>query len=154
MLSLTIDRKWKKEKYSIGRWYASNTYLTNSLENPDRGLTSNMSESEIKRIKVPGNTAIPLGTYQVVLSYSNKFRNKAWAKKYNGLVPEILGVKGFSGVRVHPLNYVSETDGCPGIGDNKTVGKLSNSVKRYYELMDNYIMPAWRGGELIMITIK
>ena len=154
MLDLLVRRKWKKEKYTIGRMFANGTYLFNTLEDTDRGLASWMTEAVIKTMKIAGITAIPTGTYEVRLTVSPKFKNKPWAKKYGGLVPEIVGVIGYSGIRIHPLTEASQTDGCVGVGDNTAVGKLSNSVKRYCELMDNYLMPAWTKGEKMEITIK
>jgi hypothetical protein len=69
-------------------------------------------------------------------------------------VPEILDVKGFSGVRIHPGNDQYDTDGCPLVGENKEKGRVINSVAKYYELMDNYLMPAHKRNDEIWITIK
>ena len=153
MLDLLIHRKWRKDTYTIGRFFARGKLLFNSLEDKDRGLVSFMAEETIKALKVPGKTAIPIGTYRLVLTVSEKFKTKAWAKKYGGLVPEIVGVPGYSGVRIHPGNKDADTEGCPLVGDNTAVGKLTNSVKRYCELMDYYIMPAHEKGETMEITI-
>lgn len=153
-MKLKTDRAWKKEAYTIGRFFVNGIRFYESLEDKDRGLNSGMSESEIASKKVYGKTAIPTGTYRVILSVSQKFKTRAWAKKYGGLVPEIVGVKGFSGVRIHPLNTAEESLGCLGIGENKVAGKIINSQKRYYELMDKYLIPAWSRKEEITITIK
>lgn len=153
-MRLKIDRAWKKAAYTIGRFFVNGIRLGESLEDPDRGLNSSMDEATIRAAKVYGETAIPTGTYRVVLSVSPKFKNKPWAQRYGGLVPEILGVKGWSGARIHPLTNASQTEGCIGVGENKKVGQLVNSRKKYYELMDKYLMPAWKSGEDIFITIK
>ena len=121
-------------------------------EDTDRGLEQRMPVGKINQIKIKGKTAIPKGTYKVVLSVSPKFKDRAWAKKYGGLVPEILDVKGFSGVRIHPGNRASDTEGCPLVGDNTAVGRLTNSTNRYYELMDK-LVPAWDRGEEITLEI-
>ena len=154
MLDLLVHRKWKKEKYTIGRIFANGTYLFNTLEDTDRGLASWMTEAVIKTMKIAGITAIPAGTYKVWLTVSQKFKNKPWAKKYGGKVPEIVSVIGFSGVRIHPGNTAADTEGCIIVGDNTAPGKLTGSTKRYYELMDNYIVPALERGEEITLTIK
>lgn len=57
--------------------------------------------------KVPGQTAIPAGCYQVVLSMSARFRC---------LLPEILNVPHFTGIRIHPGNTTADTAGCVLIG--------------------------------------
>lgn len=127
---------------------------SDTLEDKDRGLTSDMSLAAIKLRKIFCKTAIPTGTYRVKLTYSAKFANKSWAKKYGGLVPEILDVKGFSGVRIHPGNDQYDTDGCPLVGENKVKGKVINSVEKYCSLMNEYLIPAHRRNDVIWITVK
>lgn len=127
---------------------------SDTLEDKDRGLTSDMSLAAIKLRKIFGKTAIPTGTYRVKLTYSPKFANKPWAKKYGGLVPEILNVKGFGGVRIHPGNDQYDTDGCPLVGENKVKGKVINSVEKYYALMNEYLIPAHKRNDVIWITVK
>ena len=153
MVELLIDRRWKKANYTIGRFFVNGQRLCESLEDTDRGLQQRMPVGIINSKKVYGKTAIPTGEYDVVLSVSPKFKNRVWAKKYGGLVPEILNVKGYTGVRIHPLTSADQTEGCPGIGDNTIVGKLTNSQKRYYELMD-ILVPAFKAGERIILTIR
>ena len=154
MLRLKTQRAWKKADYTIGRFFVNDARFYESLEDTDRGTTSNYSVASIRLIKIAGRTAIPSGVYKVVLSVSPRFKSKAWAARYGGLVPEILGVKGFSGVRIHPGNTAADTDGCILIGENKAKGALVNSQKRYLELMDKYLMPAWNRKEEITITVE
>lgn len=153
MLKLMTDRAWRKPDYTIGRFFANGERVCESLEDTDRGLSQEMPTGRINSIKVYGHTAIPRGIYKVVLSVSKKFKGKPWAKRYNGLVPEILNVKGYSGVRIHPGNRAADTLGCILPGYNKKVGELVDSTKAYYLLMDNYILPAWKAGEEITIEI-
>lgn len=153
-MKLKVDRAWPKPTYTIGRWFVNGLRLHESMEDKDRGLNSSMPISDILAKKVYGQTAIPTGSYRVILSYSQKFANRAWAKKYGGLVPEIQNVPGYTGVRIHPMNTAEDSLGCIGIGENKEKGKIINSTKCYYELMDKYLMPAWSRKEEILITIK
>ena len=151
-MKLKIWRKWPKSGYTIGIFYISGKRICEVLEDTDRGLVSTMPTGKINQIKVKGKTAIPKGTYRVTLSVSPKFKDRVWGKRYDGLVPEVLNVKGFSGVRIHPGNRASDTDGCPLIGDNTAVGRLTNSTNRYYELMDS-LVPAFERGEDIILEI-
>lgn len=148
-----IERRWKKAAYTIGRLYVDGDLWCNTLEDTDRGLHSGMGEAYIASKKVYGKTAIPRGTYEVKLTYSPKFAKKAWAKKYGGLVPEIMNVKCFSGVRFHPLNKPEETDGCIGPGHNTKVGQVTNSTQCYYRLMDEVFVPAYEAGESVILEI-
>lgn len=111
-MDVKVERKYKKETYTVGNLYYRKdensewTFLCNTLEDRDRGLTSNMSEEEIKSKKVYAQTAIPSGNYTVTLKVvSPRLKNSSWAKPENGRVPRILNVKGFSGVLIHPGNY-------------------------------------------------
>ena len=138
----------------MGAFSACGERLCESLEDTDRGLVSSMPTAVINAAKVYGKTAIPKGRYRVVLSYSPKFANRVWGKKYGGLVPEILGVKGFSGVRIHPGNKAEDTLGCPLVGRNKKVGELAESTACYYKLMNEYLVPAHESGDEMFITIQ
>lgn len=153
-MELKLIRKWRKETYTIGQLYINSIFFGNTLEDKDRGLSDNMSETVIKTKKVYGETAIPTGRYSILLTYSNKFHSRAWAQKYNGKVPLINSVKGFSGIRIHPLNTAKDSYGCIGVGENDKAGWISNSTKYFYDLMDKYIVPALKNGEKIYITIS
>lgn len=153
MITLLVERKWQKETYCIGRFFVDDKRLCESLEDKDRGLMSSMTLSEILRKKVAGTTAIPKGTYKVMLTYSKKFRSRQWAQKWHMRVPELIGVMGYSGVRIHPANKAKEIEGCIAIGDNTNVGQVTNSVRRYDELM-SIIVPRMENGEECYITIK
>jgi len=47
---------------------------------------------------------------------SPKFRNRSWAKPYNGKIPRLLNVPGYDGVLIHPFNTAEESLGCVGVG--------------------------------------
>ncbi len=152
-MKLTLYRKYKNDTYTIGILYVDGVYFCETVEDRDRGLNADMSTSEILKKKVHGMTAIPAGIYKIVLSVSPKFKTRVWGKKYGGLVPELLNVKGYSGVRIHPANYDKDVEGCIGPGENKIKGGVINSTIKYYGLMDKYILPAWTRKEEMIIEI-
>lgn len=154
-MELIVDRRWPKKGYTIGAFFIDSLRFHESLEDEDRGLLQSMSLSEIQRKKKYGITAIPKGRYEVNLnSVSPKFKYRVWAKPYGGRVPEILNVKGFSGIRIHPMTTAADSLGCIGVGENKIKGRIVNSQKIYRELMDRYLEPARIRGERIWITVK
>lgn len=153
-MQLTLERKWRKDAYTIGKLYVNGEFFSNTLEDKDRGLTSSMTLEEINKKKIYGQTAIPSGTYEVKMTYSNRFNSRAWGKKYDDKVPELLNVKGFGGVRIHPGNKAADTLGCILVGKNSAVGMVTNSQAYYFKLLDNYIVPATKKNEKIMLTIK
>ena len=86
-----------------------------TLEDKDRGLKQSDSLLTIKAKKIFGKTAIPTGKYEVILSYSNRFKK---------VMPLLLDVKGFDGVRIHGGNTDADTLGCPLIGEVKVSNGL------------------------------
>jgi len=119
-MKVLFDRAWKKDAYTISRVFIDGQRFGECLEDKDRGLTQDMSEEEIKRIKVYGKTAIPSGKYIVKMTYS---------PKYGRDMPEIMNVKGYSGIRIHSGNKADDSLGCPLLGRNTKVGMVTESRK-------------------------
>ena len=93
---------------TISKLYINDVYFCDCLEDTDRNLKQSDTLAYIAGIKIKHKTAIPYGTYQVVLSFSERFQ------KY---LPELLHVPGFSGIRIHPGNTAADSSGCilPGV---------------------------------------
>lgn len=153
MRTIKVKRVARKPSYTIGRIYCDGSRFCDSIEDQDRGLDDSMTLEQIQKVKVYGETAIPTGTYRIILGDSPKFRNRAWFKKY-GVVPRVQDVKGFDGVLIHPFNTAEESLGCIGPGENKVVGKVINSTKAYYRLMDEFFIPAWKAGDQIQLVVE
>lgn len=117
-MDLNLKRIFRGDEYTIGHLYIDDNYYCDVLEDVDRGLSSDMSEKEIKKIKIYGRTAIPTGRYEVEVTYSPKFKRH---------LPLLIGVKGFSGIRIHSGNTHEDTLGCLLVGFNKEKGKVLNS---------------------------
>ena len=154
-MELTVLRKWRKEKYTIGQLLVNGRVFCDTLEDTDRGLTENMSISRIESKKVYAKTAIPIGRYRMDMhTVSQSFKSRSWAKPYGGKIPRFVNVPGFSGCLIHPGNTCEDTKGCLLVGENKAVGKVLNSVAAFKKLMDEYLIPATERGENIWITVK
>ena len=137
---LTLDRKYKLPTYTIGKLYIDGEYFCDTLEDKDRGLTDSMTVSEISKIKIKKETAIPTGTYKVTITYSNRFKKN---------MPLINDVKGFEGIRIHSGNTNQDTEGCVLVGFNKVKGNVINSRDTY-----NKLFSILSKNNNITITIK
>lgn len=124
-MTLKLVRKYKKEKYTIGKLYVDGVYFSDTIEDRDRGLEDSMGLAEIMSKKRYGETAIPYGTYKVEITYS---------PKYKRMMPEVKNVKGFSGIRIHSGNTAEDTLGCLIVGKNTQVGMVTESRKTYSKL--------------------
>lgn len=124
-MKIKLIRKYRKETYTIGKLYVDGVYFCDTIEDRDRGLNNDMGLAEIMVKKRYGETAIPYGTYDVEITYS---------PKYKRMMPEIKGVKGFSGIRIHSGNTSKDTLGCLIVGKNTQVGMVTESRKTYNAL--------------------
>ena len=71
--------------------------------------------------KVYGKTAIPDGKYEVVLTMSNRFKR---------IMPLLLNVPNFEGVRLHGGNTAENSHGCPLIAFNTDNVKIWGSAEK------------------------
>lgn len=143
LMKIDLHRKWRKKGYSIGILSINGERVCETLEDEDRGLKAELSLATIKQLKVPGQTAIPVGTYQVVMSYSPRF---------NKMLPLLTGVPGYSGVRIHSGNTAKDTEGCILCGRNTAVGTVNNSRYWTNKVIRRIEEAVWNKEE-ILITI-
>ena len=135
-MKIEVNRIFKASNYTIGELSVNNNYVCDTLEDKVR------ADGE----KVYGETSIPSGTYTLVLSYSNRFKK---------VMPEILNVPNFSGIRIHCGNSSKDTEGCLLVGkwDGKTENWISDSKNSYNKLY-SLLEEAFNKKENITITIK
>lgn len=135
-MELVVDRKWKKQNYTISNLIIDGEWFCNVLEDTDRGLDDQMPESKIKELKIPSITAIPKGTYEITLDITSpKYNNISFYKEVcNGKVPRLLNVKGFDGILIHAGNTEHDSSGCLLVGVNLQKGKVLNSRETYKKL--------------------
>lgn len=105
-------------------------------------------EDAIRDTKIYGRTAIPRGTYKVVVTMSNRFKT---------LLPLLENVPNYSGVRIHPGNTSADTEGCllPGLSLGKLEGKTAVLESRpAFAKIFRKIQEAIANGEKITIELK
>ena len=149
-MEITVERKWKRDGYTIGTLSIDGKRLGDgkhyccTLEDTDRGLDSKMPTSKILFMKRPHITAIPTGRYEVTLTYSPHFHRT---------LPLLNNVPGYSGVRIHPGNTAADTDGCILVGENTAKGRVNKSQYWFTLVMMEITRTIDKGGK-VFITIK
>ena len=123
-MELLLKRIYKGNKYTIGKLYIDGEWFCDTIEDVVRNLPKDCPYTPKGRNckckeKVYGETAIPAGTYKVILSYSNRFKR---------ILPELLNVPHFLGIRIHRGNTEQDSAGCIILGENKVKGKVINST--------------------------
>jgi hypothetical protein len=109
---IKITRKYFTSKSTIG------------LVSVD-GVKCGFSLEDVARpdgVKVYGETAIPAGEYQVTIDYSNKFKK---------LMPHILDVPNFTGIRIHKGSTPESTSGCVLVGLRKGPDMIYDCAATY-----------------------
>ena len=130
-MKLKLVRKFKGTSYTIGDLYVDGELFCNVVEDVVRDLPDTCPNTP-KGIdckcpqKVHSQTAIPEGTYKVVLSMSSRFKK---------IMPEILNVPHFRGIRIHSGNKSTDTEGCLIVGKNTIVGQVTKSRDTFNKLM-------------------
>lgn len=88
---------------TLGTLYIDGVEFCSTLEDTERGLDQNYPLKDIQTIKQYGITAIPKGVYEVIINYSNRFKR---------LLPLLLNVPGYVGIRMHNGTKPEHTLGC------------------------------------------
>lgn len=143
-MEIEVKRIARKAGYTIGRMSLNGVYFCDTIEDTDRWLKSTMSVEEVLYKKRKGVTAIPTGKYDVILTFSPRFKR---------VLPLLLNVKGFEGIRIHPGNNAEDTEGCLLVGENKEKGKVLNSRATFERLMA-ILLGCEKRKEKVTITIE
>ena len=110
---ITIKRLYRSENSTIGEMTIDGKWECYTLEDVERD------------VKIKSETAIPKGTYKVIINKSNRFKK---------LLPLLLNVPNFEGVRIHPGNSNHDTEGCILVGRTKSKDFIGQSRKAFESL--------------------
>jgi hypothetical protein len=95
-MKLKLVRDSSTDDTTIGNLYIENEWFCFTLED------------KVREKKIYGETAIPAGTYKVVITWSPRFKRQ---------LPLLVDVPGFDGIRIHPGNTHKNTEGCILVGE-------------------------------------
>ena len=125
-MELTLKRTHFTDTYTLGELFIDNKFFCYTVEDKDRDANKDGDLDDAGETKVYGETAIPYGTYKVILSVSNRFKK---------LMPEVLDVKGFKGIRIHSGNTALDSHGCIIVGTTRTPNGVGLSRQCFTRLM-------------------
>ena len=130
-MELKLYRETLTDTYTGGRLFVNGAFECYTLEDA------------VRDEKIPGATAIPTGKYDVIWNMSNRFKK---------MMPLLMNVPDFAGVRIHSGNTIEDTNGCILVGLILSNGELQSSrIAR--DLLYPQIADAYRKGEKITIEI-
>jgi hypothetical protein len=135
-MKLLLVRDPGGERCTHGKLYVNGVFECFTLEDKDRKLEKGGE-------KVYGQTAIPRGTYEVIVNFSQRFKRD---------LPLLLNVAGFSGVRIHAGNTSEDTEGCILVGSSRGDQRVNNSRVAFNKLFDQ-LDEAYAANEAISLEI-
>lgn len=127
-MRLTLQRLELSEESTIGRLAIDGADFAWTLEDTVRTGP-----------KVYGKTAIPAGKYEIQLTMSNRFKR---------VLPLLINVPGFDGVRIHPGNTAADTDGCLLVGFGHGENVITQSRDAFNALFAKMEQASKRGEPL------
>jgi hypothetical protein len=130
-MNLTLIRKYPGADCVIGELFVNGVFECFTLEDIERPL------------KIPGVTAIPRGFYEVVITYSERFKKP---------LPLLLNVPNYDGVRIHTGNIAANTEGCILVGRVKDANQVLESKLAFSALFPKLQTAA--GKEKIILEVK
>jgi hypothetical protein len=110
---ITVKRLYKTDNSTIGELLIDGIFECFTLEDKERP------------VKIKGETAIPKGTYKVIINESNRFKR---------LLPLLINVPNFEGVRIHSGNSNHDTEGCILVGQTRNKNYIGQSRKAFDKL--------------------
>lgn len=137
-MKIKLDRRFKGEDYTISSLFVNDKYFCDCMEDTVRDIGPN-GEGKIK-----GKTAIPKGCYRVLRTPSPRFKR---------MLPILMNVPHFEGIRIHPGNSPADTEGCLLPGENKVKGKVIHS-REWFLKLDALIKEALDKGKKVTCEIS
>lgn len=143
-MELKLEREASASGATIGKLSIDGQFECYTLEDQVRELRHDDGALiDPASWKIAGETAIPSGTYAVIVDYSTRFKK---------LMPHIIGVPGFSGVRIHSGNTAADTEGCILLGQRRGAAEIFES-RAAFDVFFPKLQAAFDRKELVKITI-
>jgi hypothetical protein len=139
-MNLLLKRNKSSEHATIGSLFIDGEFEAFTLED----VVREVPDKPVSEWKILGRTAIPQGTYNVIISYSQRFGK---------LLPLLVNVPGFTGVRIHTGNTSADTEGCILVGSQMAGEAVVESRKAMAQLMEK-LTDAFESFQSVHIRIE
>ena len=139
-MKIIVNRMHKDPEYTIGEMTIDGDKCGFTLEDAVREVPG----KPVADWKIPGATAIPAGTYEVSVNWSTRFAR---------LMPILLDVPGFGGIRIHSGNTDADTEGCLLVGSAWGGGDWISGSRVAFDAVYDKIYAAYKNGENITLEI-
>lgn len=133
-MEILIVRQWFTNRSSMGLLSIDGTYTCFTLEDVARA----------EGVKISKETCISPGEYDVIMDYSPRHKK---------IMPHILNVPMFEGIRFDIANSPDEVEGCIALGFEKYHDLVGSSYAAN-ELVVSKINLAFTNNEPIKLIIK
>ena len=140
-MKLTLTRFHFDADFTVGKLFVDDKFECYTLEDTQREIATR----PVSEWKIQDRTAIPKGTYELVVTFSNRFRKP---------LPLLRNVPGFSGVRIHSGNSSANTEGCILVGKTWSGGDWIGNSRAAMTPLLKKITQAREDGRLVMLEIK
>ncbi len=140
-VKLLLERYAFGQKATLGKLYADGEQVAYALEDVMREITG----EPVASWKIYGQTAIPKGMYKVITDFSQHFGH---------VLPHVLDVPGFEGIRIHPGNTDADTDGCILVGGKPTGDDFIPNSRATFEKVLALIEAAEQDGGEVTIEVR
>jgi len=127
-MKITVKRLHRTNNSTIGELFIDGKFECYTLEDIER------------EVKIKSETAISKGEYKVIINQSNRFKR---------LLPLLLNVPNFEGVRIHSGNSNHDTEGCILVGTTRSVDYIGNSRVAF-----NKLFKKMQSAKEIILTIE
>lgn len=136
-MNLILKRIHEGETFTVGQLYEETKYGLSPICYTLEDKVRQVEGKPVKEWKVQDKTAIPRGTYNVVVTMSNRFKVK---------LPLLQNVEGFTGIRIHSGNSSANTEGCILVGmtwDGKSdwIGSSKIAMSALMPIISNSTSP-------------
>lgn len=130
-MNAKLQRLWLSPDFTLGALFVNGKATHFTLEDAVRQVAGR----PVFDWKVQNRTAIPVGRYRVVIDMSTRFKK---------LLPHVLDVPGFSGIRIHAGNTAEDTEGCILLGNtcdlDGFVGRSRPALVEFFGSLEAAVM--------------